>query len=47
MTGFLKKYLVNIAAGRGPLVPISEAIDTMRLAFAAERSIVSRGPVSL
>ncbi len=47
MTGFLKKYLENVAAGRGALVPIAEAIATMRLAFAAEQSIAHGGPVRL
>ena len=47
MTGFLKRYLENIAAGRGPLVPVSEALATMRLAFAAEESITRGGRVAL
>ena len=44
MSGFLRRYLENLAMGKGPLVPISESIATMRLAFAAEQSI-SQGKV--
>ncbi len=47
MTGFLKRYLDSIAAGRGPLTPASESLQTMRLAFAAEESISRGGRVSL
>lgn len=47
MTGFLRRYLENIAAGRGALVPVSDALATMRLAFAVEHSIAHGGPVSL
>jgi predicted dehydrogenase len=47
MTGFLKRYLEDIAAGRGPLVPISSALETMRLAFAVERSIAQGGAITL
>ncbi len=47
MTGFLKRYLESIAAGKGPLVPISEALATMQLAFAVEESIAGGGPVVL
>lgn len=47
MTGFLKRYLDSIAEGRGPLVPVSDALETMRLAFAVEKSIAQGGPVSL
>lgn len=45
MTGFLRRYLENIAAGLGPLVPASDALETMRLAFAAEESIITGAPV--
>jgi predicted dehydrogenase len=47
MTGFLKRYLDHIALGRGPLVPVSDSLATMRLAFAAEESILRGGPVCL
>ncbi len=47
MTGFLRRYLDSIAAGKGPLVPISNALETMRLAFAVEKSIVCGGPVMI
>lgn len=47
MTGFLKRYLDRIAAGFGPLVPASEALATMRLAFAAEQSISLGGMVKV
>ena len=47
MTGFLGRYLERIASGNGPLVPASEALQTMRLAFAVEKSISGGGAVSL
>ncbi|GAB4167854.1 MAG: hypothetical protein Fur0032_05970 [Terrimicrobiaceae bacterium] len=47
MTGFLRRYLDNIAARRGPLVPARDALETMRLAFAAEESIISGQPVGI
>jgi len=47
MTGFLKRWLESIASGRGPLVPPRDALKTMRLAFAAEESIVSGKEVTL
>jgi predicted dehydrogenase len=46
MTGFLRRYLDNVAAGRGALVPVADALATMRLAFAVEHSIAHGGPVS-
>ncbi len=45
MTGFLRRYLESIGAGRGPLVPVRESLATMRLAFAVEESIIHGGPV--
>lgn len=47
MTGFLRRWLENVAAGRGPLVPVGEALATMRLAFAAEESIVRGAAVEV
>jgi len=47
MNGFLHRYLKNIEAGRGPLASSEEALATMRLAFAAEESIVSGETVRL
>jgi predicted dehydrogenase len=47
MTGFLKRYLDCIAAGKAPLVPVSEALATMRLASAVEKSIACGGLVTL
>jgi len=47
MTGFLKRYLESIAAKGKPLVPISNALETMQLAFAVEESIAHGGPVML
>ncbi len=41
MTGFLGRYLASIASGYGPLVPASDALGTMRLAFAVEESIAT------
>ena len=47
MSGFLRSYLENIAAGRGALVPAEQALATMRLAFAVEHSIAHGGPVTV
>ena len=47
MTGFLKRYLDHLAAGRGALVPPEDALATMRHAFAIEQSIAQGGPVTL
>lgn len=47
MTGFLRRYLESIAAGRGALVPASDALETMRTAFAAEESIATGMPVDI
>ncbi len=47
MTGFLGRYLASIAAGHGPLVPASDALKTMRLAFAVEDSFAQGGSVAL
>lgn len=45
MSGFLETYLVRMENGQGPIVPASDALKTMYLAFAVEKSIVERQPV--
>lgn len=47
MNGFLQRYIDHVAAGRGPLVPAEDALRTMRLAFAAEESIVTGRTVAV
>jgi predicted dehydrogenase len=47
MNGFLQRYLDNLRDGKGPLTPASDALETMRLAFAAEESIVTGQPVRI
>jgi predicted dehydrogenase len=47
MNGFLDRYVANLAAGKGPLTPASDALKTMRLAFAAEESIATGRAVVL
>jgi predicted dehydrogenase len=41
MNGFLLAYLRNVAAGKGALDPASDALETMKLAFAAEDAIAT------
>jgi predicted dehydrogenase len=43
MTGLLLRFLRNVAAGKGAIDPASDALETMRLAFAAETAIDRAG----
>jgi predicted dehydrogenase len=47
MNGMLLAYLRNVAQGRGAIDPASGALETMRLAFAAEAAIARRGAVQV
>lgn len=47
MFGLLMRFIHSVAAGGGAIDPSSEALETMRLAFAAEDAIARGGTVSL
>lgn len=47
MHGLMMRFVHNIAKGKGAVDPSTEALDTMRLAFAAEDAIVKGGTVKV
>jgi predicted dehydrogenase len=47
MTGLLLNFIQRVRDGLGALVPASDALETMRLAYACEDAIARREPVQL
>ncbi len=47
MHGLLMRFIRSVAAGGGPVDPAADALETMRLAFAAEDAVAKGGTVSV